>query len=107
MGLVAALGGLLLFLGGALREKHFVDREKSRPFECGFTPKVISRTPISLRFFLIAIVFLIFDVELVLIFPIIINGVCGELLIRVGVILVFLVILLLGLYYERNQGSLN
>jgi len=65
------------------------------------------RLPFSLRFFLIAVIFLIFDVELVLIFPLVVRQrlfFCKE----AGIIVVlFILILLLGLGYELNQGSLR
>lgn len=51
---------------------HFVNlnnKEKMSPFECGFDPFSFSRVPFSLKFFYIGIVFLIFDVEIVIILP--------------------------------------
>merc|ERR1711862_458734 len=60
---------LLFILGSILSKKSYLDREKLRPFECGFNPKSLPRIPFSIRFFLIAVIFLVFDVELVLIFP--------------------------------------
>ncbi len=98
---------VLLSLGLALSFKHKLDREKLSPFECGFTPKSGSRVPLSLRFFLIAIVFLIFDVELVLIFPVALAQQAGRVLFASGVLRIFIIILIAGLYYELRQGRLN
>ena len=90
-------------VGVSLATSYRRDREKSRPFECGFTLKATPRLPL----FLISIVFLIFDVELVLIFPVVISTLTAQPGIIVGLLLRFLLILTLGLYYEINQGSLN
>jgi len=60
---------VVLTLAYALSLKSFQDREKLRPFECGFLPQASTRNPFSMHFFLIALVFLIFDVELILLFP--------------------------------------
>lgn len=98
---------LLTGLGLGVGRKSSLDREKFSPFECGFTPKFISRLPFSIRFFLIAIIFLILDVELILVFPIVpaITS-AGSLGVLAGGGLV-LFILVLGLFYEIFQGSLS
>nr|YP_007475034.1 NADH dehydrogenase subunit 3 [Haemaphysalis formosensis]AFU55283.1 NADH dehydrogenase subunit 3 [Haemaphysalis formosensis]UXX50204.1 NADH dehydrogenase subunit 3 [Haemaphysalis formosensis] len=58
-----------------LHFKNLKNKEKLSPFECGFDPFSFSRVPFSLKFFFIGIVFLIFDVEIVIIlpFPILMN----------------------------------
>nr|ALI86980.1 NADH dehydrogenase subunit 3 [Cryptolestes turcicus] len=87
-------------------KKTFYDREKSSPFECGFDPKTTARLPFSLQFFLIAVIFLIFDVEITLLFPMIImNKVLN--LVNFYLFIFFIFILLLGLYHEWKQGALN
>ena len=90
----------IYFLGQRLSIKIRADREKISPFECGFTPKINARMPFSIRFFLLALVFLIFDVELVLIFPYLLVMVSGALILRSGVLISFIVILLLGVFHE-------
>jgi NADH-ubiquinone oxidoreductase chain 3 len=57
-------------LNSLIAKKNYIEREKPSPFECGFDPKISSRIPFSLQFYLIAIIFLIFDVEITLIIPI-------------------------------------
>nr|YP_009728009.1 NADH dehydrogenase subunit 3 [Platypus contaminatus]QIA44534.1 NADH dehydrogenase subunit 3 [Platypus contaminatus] len=88
-------------------KKKMTDREKSSPFECGFDPKASSRMPFSIHFFLIAIIFVIFDVELVLLLPSI-NSIKTIGPSNLSIMLTFFVlILLLGVYHEWNQGALN
>nr|ALO76953.1 NADH deshydrogenase subunit 3 [Fleutiauxia armata] len=83
------------------------DREKSSPFECGFDPKSSARLPFSLHFFLIAIIFLIFDVEITLLLPIIMAMKISNISNYSIILIFFIMILLMGLYHEWNQGALN
>merc|ERR1712236_88150 len=94
------LGIVVLLAGSLLSKKLIFDREKIRPFECGFTPKFNARLPFTLRFFLISIIFLVFDVELVLIFPFLIRLNFYNNMITITLILTFLLILTLGLIHE-------
>nr|ATN23510.1 NADH dehydrogenase subunit 3 [Monolepta sp. EMHAU-15070824] len=105
---------LILFIMMALiiilnltSKKSFYDREKSSPFECGFDPKTSARLPFSLHFFLIAIIFLIFDVEISLLLPLIMILKFSNIFNYSFIMIFFILILLVGLYHEWNQGALN
>nr|YP_010693834.1 NADH dehydrogenase subunit 3 [Tachina lateromaculata]WCD42064.1 NADH dehydrogenase subunit 3 [Tachina lateromaculata] len=105
--IILLISTLVMLLASIISKKSIIDREKSSPFECGFDPKSSSRIPFSLRFFLITIIFLIFDVEIALILPIILIIKISNLMMWTITTIVFILILLLGLYHEWNQGMLN
>nr|AND96635.1 NADH deshydrogenase subunit 3 [Drepanocerus kirbyi] len=105
--IILMISNILIMLSMILSKKSFFDREKSSPFECGFDPKSYSRMPFSLYFFLIAIIFLIFDVEITLLIPLIMTLKISNLMNFWMIILIFISILLYGLYYEWYQGALN
>nr|YP_008815644.1 NADH dehydrogenase subunit 3 [Dinocras cephalotes]AGZ03525.1 NADH dehydrogenase subunit 3 [Dinocras cephalotes] len=98
---------VVMILASLLSKKSITDREKSSPFECGFDPKSSSRLPFSLRFFLIAVIFLIFDVEIALLLPLVLILPLSDLQLWLIVSSIFLAILLVGLYHEWNQGALQ
>nr|QLY89882.1 NADH dehydrogenase subunit 3 [Neoleria inscripta] len=105
--IIFALSLVVMLLASILSKKSLTDREKSSPFECGFDPKSSARLPFSLRFFLIAIIFLIFDVEIALILPMILIINFSNMFMWSITSIVFIIILLFGLYHEWNQGMLD
>nr|YP_010464294.1 NADH dehydrogenase subunit 3 [Exostira schroederi]UUL71671.1 NADH dehydrogenase subunit 3 [Exostira schroederi] len=88
-------------------KKMYSDREKSSPFECGFDPKASTRLPFSSHFFFIAMIFLIFDVEITLILPFIMTFKIMVIQPYWIALTTFIFILLIGLFHEWNQGALN
>nr|URH16833.1 NADH dehydrogenase subunit 3 [Glyptotermes pubescens] len=101
------LATITMMLTSMLSKKNIEDREKSSPFECGFDPKSSARLPFSMRFFLIAVVFLIFDVEIALLLPMTIVVTTSSMKSWMMISSIFLFILIIGLYHEWNQGSLE
>nr|URX53208.1 NADH dehydrogenase subunit 3 [Cryptotermes rotundiceps] len=98
---------IIMTLASGLSKKNIEDREKSSPFECGFDPKSSARLPFSLRFFLIAVIFLIFDVEIALLLPMTVVMLSSNMKSWVMISSMFLLILIIGLYHEWNQGALE
>nr|URX53364.1 NADH dehydrogenase subunit 3 [Glyptotermes fuscus] len=105
--MVLALATMIMMLTSLLAKKNIEDREKSSPFECGFDPKSSARLPFSLRFFLIAVIFLIFDVEIALLLPMTVVMTTSNMKSWMMISSIFLIILIAGLYHEWNQGSLE
>nr|QQP21740.1 NADH dehydrogenase subunit 3 [Metasepia tullbergi] len=98
---------LLLSLGMVINKRSYSDREKNTPFECGFDPSIFSRIPFSMRFFLLTVIFLIFDIEIILLIPLVMNILNSSSHWPISSSILFLIILMMGLYHEWNQGSLN
>ena len=98
---------LISFLFFILSEQGGRSSEKRSPYECGFEPILSARSRFSLRFFLVAVIFVVFDVELSLLVRsvyVVYFG-CGALgLFR---FFVFITILFIGLLYEYREGSLE
>nr|YP_009485740.1 NADH dehydrogenase subunit 3 [Canthesancus helluo]AVZ00877.1 NADH dehydrogenase subunit 3 [Canthesancus helluo] len=98
---------ILIIACTLIAKKTGQDREKMSPFECGFDPKSSSRMPFSIQFFLIAVLFLIFDIEIVIILPMIIILKSSITMMWFTTVTIFIFILLAGLYHEWNNGILE
>nr|AGC78811.1 NADH dehydrogenase subunit 3 [Phaps chalcoptera] len=83
------------------------DSEKLSPYECGFDPLGSARLPFSIRFFLVAILFLLFDLEIALLLPL---PWANQLQSPTTTLLwasILILLLTLGLIYEWMQGGLE
>nr|YP_010956998.1 NADH dehydrogenase subunit 3 [Citharichthys arctifrons]WMY90182.1 NADH dehydrogenase subunit 3 [Citharichthys arctifrons] len=83
------------------------DYEKLSPYECGFDPMGSARLPFSMRFFLVAILFLLFDLEIALLLPLPWGDQLTSPLTTFSWATTVLVLLTLGLIYEWLQGGLE
>lgn len=83
-----------------------LDTEKLSAYECGFDPFDDSRSAFDVRFYLVGILFIIFDLEVSFLFPwaVSLHSIPSEGLLSMTV---FLVILTVGFVYEWLQGALN
>jgi NADH-quinone oxidoreductase subunit A len=99
------IGGVLLALGFALGPQR-PDSEKLSPYECGFEAFEDSRMKFDVRYYLVAILFIIFDLEIAFLFPWAVSldaiGLFGFLAMAL-----FLAILVVGFIYEWKKGALE
>nr|QPT68419.1 NADH dehydrogenase subunit 3 [Phraortes sp. 1 NS-2020] len=105
--MIIIISNALMLLNNLLSKKMINEREKSSPFECGFDPSSSSRTPFSLKFFLIAVIFLIFDIEIALLLPMMPTMMMTKMNQWMMTTIIFVMVLIIGLYHEWNQGALN
>nr|UBD07284.1 NADH dehydrogenase subunit 3 [Synapturanus sp. AF238] len=83
------------------------DSEKLSPYECGFNPIASARLPYSMRFFLVAILFLLFDLEIALLLPSPWASQFESPVITIFWVTIILLLLTLGLVYEWLSGGLE
>lgn len=100
-----AVGGGAI-LAGAVLGPHRPDEAKNSPYECGFDPIGDARMKFDVRYYLVAILFIIFDLEIAFLFPwaVVLDtiGMFGLLAMTL-----FLGILVVGFIYEWKKGALE
>lgn len=110
LGFVVLIGCLLIWISCSVGERCRSNSDKKIAFECGFDPIRNPRMPFSLPYFLVALLFIIFDVEVVLLLcvcPSLRRAFCCLPSWRVSICIVFCLILAGGLLHEINEGSLK
>ena len=105
MGVGLAVAVVMVALGFVLGTRR-PDPEKLSPYECGFEAFEDSRMKFDVRFYLVAILFIIFDLEIAFLFP------WAVVLDQIGMVgfiamAVFLGILVIGFIYEWKKGALE
>lgn len=105
--LAVGFGLAVILLGlGLLAGPRRPDAEKDSPFECGFPAFEDARMKFDVRYYLVAILFIIFDLEIAFLFPwaVVLDtiGVFG--IVAMGI---FLTILIVGFIYEWKKGALE
>jgi NADH-quinone oxidoreductase subunit A len=105
LGVATGLGGVLLALGFLIGTGR-KDDEKLSPYECGFEAFDDSRMKFDVRYYLVAILFIIFDLEIAFLFP---WAVSLDTVGRFGIAAmgIFLAILVVGFIYEWKKGALE
>nr|YP_009184498.1 NADH dehydrogenase subunit 3 [Tolypeutes matacus]ALO62585.1 NADH dehydrogenase subunit 3 [Tolypeutes matacus] len=101
-----SLSSLLVLIAFWLPQMN-IYTEKSSPYECGFDPMGSARLPFSMKFFLVAITFLLFDLEIALLLPLPWASQANNLTPMLMTALLLISLLALGLAYEWLQKGLE
>ena len=105
--LVIATGLALLLLGvGRFVSPNRPDPEKLAPYECGFEAFEDARMKFDVRYYLIAILFILFDLEIAFLFPwaVVLPDIGG---LGFWSMMIFLAVLVIGFVYEWKKGALE
>jgi NADH-quinone oxidoreductase subunit A len=99
------MGSVFIVLGKLLGPSR-PDAEKNSPYECGFEAFEDSRMKFDVRYYLVAILFIIFDLEIAFLFPwaIVLDQIGTFGLVAMGI---FLGVLVIGFIYEWKKGALE
>ena len=101
----SVVGGVMIGLGFVLSPNR-PDSEKNSPYECGFEAFEDTRMKFDVRYYLVAILFIIFDLEIAFLFP------WAVVLDQIGLVgfwamMIFLGVLVVGFIYEWKKGALE
>ncbi len=104
--ILGALCGLVPLTLGACLGPRRPNPQKSSPYECGFEPFESARVKFDVRFYLVAILFIIFDLEMIFLFPfaVVLRDIGW---IGMGAMGIFFAMLLVGFIYEWKKGALE
>jgi NADH-quinone oxidoreductase subunit A len=103
---IALIFSIVMLTAGVFFGGSNPDAEKNSPYECGFEPFEDSRMKFDVRFYLVAILFIIFDLEIAIIIPraVVLDHIGYEGYLAMAI---FLFILLIGFIYEWKKGALE
>ncbi len=105
IGIALALAGVIV-IASLVVARQRPDSEKLSPYECGFEPFADARSKFDVRFYLVSILFIIFDLEVAFLFPWAVTlGKIG--LFGFWSMIVFLGVLTVGFIYEWKKGALE
>jgi NADH-ubiquinone oxidoreductase chain 3 len=97
---------LLFLIINLIFAPHNPYQEKSSAFECGFHSFLQTRLPFNITFYIYGLLFLLFDLEIFLIFPYAISSYNNEVY-GLLVVIVFLLLITIGFIFELGKGALN
>ena len=98
--------GFALLAAGSLIGPNRPDEQKLSPYECGFETFGDSRMKFDVRYYLVAILFILFDLEIAFLFPwAIANSAVG--IVGFVTVMIFLAVLTVGFIYEWKKGALD
>ena len=104
--IIATVLGMALVAAGRILGPHRPYDEKLSPYECGFEAFGDSRMNVDIRYYLIAILFIMFDLEIAFLFPwAMAYGAVG--IVGFVTAMIFLLILTVGFIYEWKKGALD
>lgn len=99
--LASVLVGVSVLLGRRTRLPH-----KGEPYECGIAPTGTTKDPVPVKFYMVAILFIIFDIEVIFFYPwaVVARDLAGP---GFWAMMIFVTVLFVGFFYELGRGALK